>query len=475
MSEGKKTPAPSAPRTGVIVVADGPVGTAVAFRVAKTLPTTLVVPLDSTAGAAPSPPGLRLVRGDASSLLVLREARAQEAHALVAATSRDDVNIEASRLASALGVPEVVCQIGDAGRADEVLAMGAQPVTAAMALSNALAARLPGVVVTTSEVGLGEGEILQVRVMPGSLVIGRPLHEIATRAYLVAAIYRGGRLVVPHGDTRVEAGDQVLLVGQPDTLGAVADYFRLGAAQFPRQFGRAILVWNPRSAPSVEDEARLVADQSRCGRLLRVVERGAAGAGESVRETGEIPVDALLADPLAPLPDVQPGLFVLAPPARTRLGLLAAPGPLREILDRTLSPVLLARGTAPYSRILAPITDSPISWRGLELAVDIARMVDGRITVLHAARPSFLAGPLGDERRLAVERNAEQVARLYRLPFEIRVVGANPITAALSAAEEHDLVVVARQLRQPDTYFKPDVGLRIATAVRCSAVLLTVA
>ena len=458
-------------RTGMIVAADGGTGLGVAERTARVMPVTVVVPIDFESPAIEQLTGVRLLRGDITSMLVLREAGIGDVHALVAATRDDAVNVEASRLAVAAGVPDVVCRLNDAELRDEVMALGAHPVTADMAMAGTLASLLPGVVVTTSEVGLGEGEILQVRVMPGSLVIGRPLHEIATRAFLVAAIYRDGVLVVPHGDTRVQAGDQVLLVGRPDTLRAIADYFRLGAAQFPRQFGHSIVLWNPDGDEQVEAEAATLTEASRCGRVFRVIRTG----GDRVVDGAcELALDQLLADPLAPMGDVRPGLFILAPPDSGPFGRFGKLGPMGQLLDRARSPLLLARGSAPYKRILVPVTDSPTSWRGLELAVDIARTMGARITALHAAQPRFLGGSVGEEQTRAVEANVGQVARLYKLQFDVVVAEGNPIHAAVRLAKDHQLVVAARNLKQPDTYFRPDIGLRIALAAPCSTVLLTV-
>ena len=458
-------------RTGVIVAADGRTGLAVAERTARVMPVTVVVPIDFEVPDGEEPAGVRLLRGDVTSMLVLREAGILDVYALVAATRDDTINVEAARLAVEAGVPDVVCRLIDAELRDEVMALGAHPVTADMAMAGTLASLLPGVVVTTSEVGLGEGEILQVRVMPGSLVIGRPLHEIATRAFLVAAIYRDGALVVPHGDTRVEAGDQVLLVGRPDTLRAIADYFRLGAAQFPRQFGHSIVLWNPDGDEQVEAEAKQLTEASRCGRLYRVVR---TSADRVVDGTCELALDQVLADPLAPMADVSPGLFILAPPERGPFGRFGKLGPTGQLLDRARSPLLLARGSAPYKRILVPVTDSPTSWRGLELAVDIARTMGARITALHAAQPRFLAGAAGAEQTRAVEANVQQIAGLYNLQFDVVVGEDNPIRAAVRLARDHQLVVAARNLKQADTYFRPDIGLRIALAAPCSAVLLTV-
>ncbi len=110
----------------------------------------------------------------------------------------------------------------------------------------------------------------------------------------------------------------------------------------------------------------------------------------------------------------------------------------------------------------------------LELAVDIARLMDAKITALHVPQPRFLGGDTGDARTVAVVKSIEDIARLYGLHFEVQVQEGNSIRTTAKVAEEHQLVVAARRRNQPDSYFAPDVGLRIALAAPCSSVLLSV-
>jgi Trk K+ transport system NAD-binding subunit/nucleotide-binding universal stress UspA family protein len=458
-------------RSGLIVVGAGPTGLGVVERTGRIIAVTLIDKDPRRLEALGSLEGATLLMGDATSALVLRSAGVDEAYALIAATSDDTTNIEAARLAVALGVPEVLCRISDPARADAVMALGAQPVTADMAMAGALTARLPGVVVTTSEVGLGHGEILQVRVMPGSLVVGRPLSEVATREYLVGAIYRDGELLVPHGDTRVEAGDQVLLVGAPETLRAIADYFRLGAAQFPRQFGRSVVWWDPKGGEEALEEAAWLREVAGMERFHRVVPYGTPIAPDGAWPT-PVPLGPSGRELMDPVLAHHPAVLVIPAPVPRLVGYDRTTA-LRALYDRARSPLLISRGTHPYRSILVPMGATETSFRGLELAVDIARMVGARITVMHATQPRFLGGSLGAEQSEQVMSHVEDVARLYGLEVALRTVEGNPVKEVVAEAARHQLVVAARRRPQPDTYFRPDVGLRIALRAPCSVVLFS--
>lgn len=453
-------------RTGLIVVGAGSVGVGVAVGAAKLMPTTLI---DKSLGAedlSVELRGGRVIHGDGTSMIVLREARLEQAYALVAATSDDEINLEVCRLGVTCGVPEVLCRIGDADRVEEVMSLGAHPVTAAAALTGALLALLPGVAITTSEVGLGHGEVVQVRVMAGALVVGKRVVDIATREFLIAAIYRGGRLIVPHGDTVVLADDQVLLVGDPDTVRAVAEGFRIGDAQFPRQFGRTVVVYDPWGSESVSAEAGWLREE--CS--VQGLKVGVAGRAGSPTAEGELPLSPRPKPLLALAPDAHPALFVLPAPRRW-LWRDRHMGPLRSLLDRTEAPLLVARATFPYRSILVPVSDSESAWEALDLAVDVARAIDARVTALHVRQPHFLSGSAGQVTADRIERRVQEIARLYELDVRFSVIEGNPVKVAVDVAAEHQLVVLTRRRGRGDSYVSPDVGLRIFLGVPCSALL----
>ena len=96
------------------------------------------------------------------------------------------------------------------------------------------------------------------------------------------------------------------------------------------------------------------------------------------------------------------------------------------------------------------------------------------MTLLHARAPQFVGGEQGEKKANRIRRQAEDVARLYNIEIHVREVEGNPIRQAEEAAKEHQLCIVARRNGQTDSYLRPDVGLRIALAVSCSSMLLSI-
>ena len=73
---------------------------------------------------------------------------------------------------------------------------------------------------------------------------------------------------------------------------------------------------------------------------------------------------------------------------------------------------------------------------------------------------------------MRIRRQAEDIARLFNIEIEVQQLEGNPVTLSRQVAEEHQLCVVARRRGQSDSYLSPDLGLRIALGVPCSAMLL---
>lgn len=478
--EAKKPPVARAAgedRRGVIVLGAGPAGRDVARRLSHVL-TVTVIDKDIDPGIPPDEmEHVRLIRGDGTSQLVLRDAEIGSARAFIATTHNDDVNIEACRLANEAHVPEIILRLNEPGREAEALSVGARPVSSANAMASAMISRIPGVVTTTSEVGLGKGDILQVQVLPGSPVVGNQIRHVATREYLVGAIYRDGKLVIPHGDTVIQAGDQVLLVGEPSTLGAVAEYFRLGGAQFPHQFGQSVVVWANQEELRVYDEARWIRGVTQTSTLLRVAAPDEPqGTSEPwpvhLQAAGVRPDGSASREGLAAVEAARPGLYVVEPPVRALFG-DSRRAPLRSLIDVAHAPILLARGTHPYERILVAVTESASSWRGLELAVDIARLLGSRITAVHVSPPRFIGGDKAQEVAQRVKGRVGELGRLFEVDIDCRLVEGNPVREVGKLAESHQLLVVARKRAQSNTYLEPDVGLRMVLGCACSAIVLT--
>ena len=105
-------------------------------------------------------------------------------------------------------------------------------------MSSRLIDYLPNVPTIAQNVGLGEGEIMEVLVPFGSSFVYRHVEVIEQNSWRIVGLYRDGRLVMPTPHTMIHPNDLLLLVGEPHVLRSVYRAIKRELGQFPAPFGR---------------------------------------------------------------------------------------------------------------------------------------------------------------------------------------------------------------------------------------------
>ena len=377
----------------------------------------------------------RFVHGDGSSRLTLAEATLDARSVLVAATSSDAVNREAARVAREhFGVHERVVVNSDVA---SELAEGISPeelVRPADAVAGQVVNRVSIEASRAVDVGLGAGEGLQVTVLEGSPAVGRALRDFGARHWLVAAVYRSGTLIVPHGDTEVVAGDRVLLVGDPADLQDVAPYFRGGAPVFPSQYGSR-LAWAG-GAPVQTLATRLAASLEVDDALPMPPAFLATGTPGQCRDwLDEHTVGCV----------VIPGGRI---PWYVRAGLVRSS--LHELIATARRPAVVVRGTTSTVERLLVCVREPRQQREVVLAaIDLSRLLGAEVHALTVHG--------NDQDQARIHADLDRVARLYGVQMEHRHARGNPVAAIRAAAADYDMVVVGIK-PEHNSLLSPDVS-----------------
>lgn len=110
-------------------------------------------------------------------------------------------------------------------------------------LSSRLLDYLPNVPVIAQNVGLGEGEIMEVLVPFGSSFVYRHLGAIVQRGWRIVALYRDRKLLMPSRRRMIHPNDLLLLVGEPMVLQSVYKAIKRELGQFPEPFGANIYLY----------------------------------------------------------------------------------------------------------------------------------------------------------------------------------------------------------------------------------------
>jgi trk system potassium uptake protein TrkA len=342
------------------------------------------------------------IHGDGSSRVTLSRAGLADADAVVVALRDDAVALEVCRLAGEATVPRIAAMVVSPTRLPDFTRLGATPVS-----PDRLAARQVELIleprrVASAAFAEGRAEAIEFRLAPDSTLAGRALSELGLHGWLLVAVLREGELIVPHGGTRLAAGDRVTVVGPASDHAAMVRVFTEGEARFPLAYGRRAGVVLKAGEDAVVSEARTFArltaaealtvihpnrarlDPAAAAHLDEQIEAlGAAGSGIEFAEARGEQVGVADLETLREREHL--GCLVVRRPRGVRASLA-----LLRRLARTGIPALLSAGTTRYERIVIPARSSQGAWEAAWVALDLASHNDMEIEAVGASTPRFL-------------------------------------------------------------------------------------
>lgn len=166
-----------------------------------------------------------IIVGDGSMTPILEEAGAARCRVFAAVTGRDEDNLIACQTVKAMTVgggatPKTIARVSDPHNEDLYRALGVDSTISATSLiQNVIERELPTMRIKTVLSLQGGGmNLLELTLPPDAPVIDHPLRDIVLpKESNVVAILRGGRPVVPRGDTLFKLGDVVLTLVAKDS------------------------------------------------------------------------------------------------------------------------------------------------------------------------------------------------------------------------------------------------------------------
>ena len=102
---------------------------------------------------------------------------------------------------------------------------------------------LPNVPVIAQNVGLGQGEIVEVLVPFGSSYVYRHIGTIIQNQWRIVGLYRSNKLILPTPSLMIKPNDVLLLVGKPSVLESVFKEIKQELGQFPAPFGENLYLY----------------------------------------------------------------------------------------------------------------------------------------------------------------------------------------------------------------------------------------
>jgi Trk K+ transport system NAD-binding subunit/nucleotide-binding universal stress UspA family protein len=471
----------------LLIIGGGDVGVELARRLADGWQVTMMDLDTGPAQTALAKHGVfdtvSFVEGDATSRLQLERAGAANADAIVITTRPDEVGLETARiLRGDFGADRLLVLLRQAEMAPRFDELSIPYVHDYEAVAGSLVGRITRGSRIAGDIGLGSGELLETEIMPNSSVIGKPLALLSPQRWLVAAIYRKNALVVPHGNTQLEAGDRVLLVGDPTILPCIARFLSTGHSEFPLPYGSNLgILAPPDPAPLIpEVEYLLQSTRAESVEFISPLEglldmdrtRGLfVNQGTIMRQ---VPTKGLATGPIVEhLQSRDIGLLVAPPPEdrwmdRTGLSHSAF---LRR-LDGYPVPTLVARNTFPYKSIMLVIADPAFNMGAAIMAIDVARMLHAGLTVTVAVPPDFVSGTRFAQALDTTVSDVVDLAHSYRVTLEVVKLMGNPVQKILATSGRFHLAVCGYSGKTRHNLLRPSVEQALVHRAQCSVLVL---
>ena len=168
------------------------------------------------------------VRGNGVSAAILREAGADKADLLVAATNADEVNMVCCLTAKDLGAKHTIARIRNPEYTASVAELRRNlKIDMAINPENTTAVEIARLLRFPSAADIetfcrGMVELMGFRLQEGDFLVGQPLYalppQVKKLSLLFCAVERNGEVTIPNGSFVPQAEDKLYMVGRPNSL-----------------------------------------------------------------------------------------------------------------------------------------------------------------------------------------------------------------------------------------------------------------
>jgi uncharacterized protein len=107
-------------------------------------------------------------------------------------------------------------------------------------ISSNLYDKLPNVPLVANNIGLKEGEIMEIHIPFGSSYAYRHIGSILQQKWKIVALYRNDKMIMPNSATMIKPNDTILTIGKPSVLEGIYRIVNRRRGLFPEPFGKNI-------------------------------------------------------------------------------------------------------------------------------------------------------------------------------------------------------------------------------------------
>ncbi len=328
-------------------------------------------------------------------------------------------------------------------------------VNAPQLVANRLYDHLPNVPVVAQNIGLSQGEVMEVLVPYGSSFAYRHVGSIAQVKWKIAAIYRDGKQILPTNATMIRPQDMLLILGKPQVLQSVYKRISKNKEKFPEPFGRYLYLlldmqMDENKLFSHIGEALHLLDRLEEGKLyIRLVDPGDISVVESIKthERDNVHIEVIYGE-------VDMSELIISDTTEFDIGLVMIdPAVFRQgnIADAILG----------LNKLVFLFGDSPLFSveRLTVLMSDEKEMESISSTFFYVAEALDLKPclcyyePDGDfEHKKRVVEHYETLAKIFQYPLKVDQKAINPIKAIGSMVRILQVAPFTKELQENDIF-----------------------
>ena len=420
----------------------------------------------------------KVITADASSPVTLDDAGVADFDYVLALTENDKINLAICDHASSQGVSHLLARVNEQKNQAKFQQIGVRTVLGSTMLAKTIYHYLQDPRINLMSLGLGQVEIMEVDASDHFQVVGKKAASLMGDDWMLVAILRQNEMFFPHDETVIEAGDRLVIVGKPDTFEALCTHLASGIPHFPLGYGPDLLL----ALLPGSDHEELIKESMHLAQNTKTKSLTILCSEDfDIREGLEIwsqSIDIRLETFKADLEDhleeigsqENYGVMVLHPFEASFFISLAKPT-LISLAHSISCPLLVARQTHPYERILVPFNATAKAELALEVAVDLARQFGAEITVAVVEEPDFIRGAQEEQWAESTLGRLQELAHIHKFQFEEIVRQGNPVKEIVKVAEDFDLMIIGSTTRDKGL-FSPHIGEHMAQDVPCSVLIV---
>lgn len=421
-------------------------------------------------------PGVEYLNGAADSVLTWKKVDFPRLKYIVSTVKDTDINVELCRIIREVLGSKVPIIILTFRKIDEKLfepykATLLNPLNPAI---QAVAKKMDKNLFYAVNIGLEKGELLEVAIRAKSHLVDQKLKYLRPSMWHISAVYREGTLILPNGDSSLNVGDRVVLVGEPKILENVANILLKGDPQFPLQYGTDIVFPLHEKCHRNIDEAISWLNSFKAARIqfLPFKKNLSPAFTEKIKKEVsrfKIGQTVEMFKEIFMMP-INTGVLIV--PADSQSGWIRM-SRIRESFKKSAKPFLLSRLSFPYEGVIISF-NGPAPGMAMESGLEIAKLLDVPFRVVYVTLPREMRGrEEGNELRIRKEIVSD-FEGIYKKAIDFTIVEGNPVIETLNYLSllKNHLVVITSTPKASLSFFKPNIPYLVAKRTKLSILVI---